>query len=403
MIKADTVQKHVRYPITYADWSTREYAVIARCVLTGRVHTGPAPELLAQHLQALYAPSHAHLLNYAHHGIEMALGMFARQCPARREVIVPAYICPSVPQAVLAAGLRARYVDVGTDLNLSLEAIRLAMRPDTLAVIAPHMYGCPAQIESIEALCREAGVFLIDDAAQVVGVRVGGRVLGTFGDVGVISFAQSKAVVTGIRGSGGVLLVNRMKWRAEAAKLCANLPRATGRVGALADFLWNYVGHVYTGHSGYYIERVLKLWNLGQRPNDGATRISNMEAAVALVQLERLEQMLQSRRQIVQAYRDALELQADIVFPQYAEGRYLARVMLQLPSGVDMAKTSCALRAVGVETRGAYAVSIKAQGNSSQAHVSAGRLLGMPTSPALNESDVASICATLHQVIAMVD
>lgn len=396
------MQKRIRYPIAYADWSARENAAIARCVLTGRVHEGPAPALLAQRLQAIYAPSQVHLLNYAHHGIELALGMFARQCPARREVILPAYICPSVPQAVLDAGLQARYVDVGEDLNLSLGAVRLAIGPNTLAVIAPHMYGCPAPIEPIEALCREAGVFLIDDAAQVVGVRVGGRLLGTFGDVGVISFAQSKAVVTGIRGSGGVLLVNRAQWAAEAATLCATLPRASGRLGALADFLWNYVGQVYTGHSGYYIDRVLKLLNVRQRPQGGATRISNMEATVALVQMERLEQMLQSRCHILQAYSDALQPLPGLVFPQYAEGRYLARVMLQLPPGVDLAKTRSALRAMGVETRGPYTVPASAQCHASHALVLAERLLGMPTGSALTKSDVASICAALHQVIAAV-
>lgn len=393
------MRSRIRYPIAYADWSAREYGAIARCVLTGRVHDGPAPALLAQRLQAMYAPSQVHLLNYAHHGIEMALGMFARQCPARREVIVPAYICPSVPQAVLAAGLQARYVDVGDDLNLSLEAVRLAIGPDTLAVIAPHMYGCPAPIELIEAICGEAGIFLIDDAAQVVGVRVGGRLLGTFGDVGVISFAQSKAVVTGIRGSGGVLLVNRAQWAAEAATLCATLPPATGRLGALADFLWNYVGQAYTGHSGYYIDRVLKLLNVRQRSHGGATRISNMEAAVALVQMARLELMLQKRCHIVQAYSDALQSHTDLVFPQYAEGRYLARVMLQLPPGVDLAKTRSALRDLGVETRVGYAVPISAQGHASHASVLAERLLGMPTGSSWTKSDVASICAALQQVI----
>ncbi len=375
----------------------REYATIASCVLSGKVHNGLASTLLAQRLRDLFAWSDVHLLNYAHHGIEMALRMFARRLPARREVILPAYICPSVPQAVLAAGLLIRFVDVGDDLNLTIDAVQLAMCSNTLAVIAPHMYGCPAPIEAIEALCRDAGVFLIDDAAQVVGVSAGRRPLGTFGDMGVISFAQSKAVVTGIRGSGGVLLVNRAQWTTEAANLCASLPYASGRLSALADFVWNYVGHVYTGHTGYYIERVLKLLRVNKPLLDRATRISNIDAEIALVQLDRLEQLMQSRHHTVQAYHDAMQSQTRLKFPQYADGRYLARVVLQLPPDANLTKTRSALRDAGIETRGLYAVPTNAQGHAPRATNLAQRLLGMPTGAKLTNSDIRFICATLEK------
>lgn len=386
------------YLTAYADWSSREYGAAVRCVVTARTHEGPAPAQLAQCLQAMYTPSSVRLLNYAHHGIAWALAWFARQQPARREVIVPAYICPSVPQTVRAAGLTVRCVPVGDDLNLTVEGVRGALGPATLAVIAPHMYGCPAPIEDLEVLCRESGVFLLDDAAQVVGERASERLLGTFGDVGVISFAQSKAIVTGIRGSGGVLLVNRSQWMDEADRACAALAPANGRLAALADFLWNHLWHAHTGHSGYYLQRVRERLGIRATTPAGPTRISNLEAAVALVQLDRWGAMRQERLRVLNTYHETLRGMSGLSLPQYQPGRYLARVMVQLPPGVDGQEVRRRLAAAGVQGRAPYPTVPEAgQDPAGAARVQS--LIGLPASSRLSATDIAAICAALHTSI----
>ena len=389
-----------RYRIAYADWTAREYGAIARCILAGKVYQGPHIGRLAEKIRALYAPSDAHLLNYAHHGIALALRWFQHQQPGRQEVIVPAYICPSVPQTVRAAGLRVRCAAVGEDLNVTVDAVRGAINPRTLAVIAPHMYGCPAPIAAIEALCQEKGVFLIDDAAQVVGERVAGRLLGTFGDVGVVSFAQSKAVVTGIRGSGGVLLVNRPEWKQVAVDSCTAMSPARGRLGALADFLWNYIGHAYTGHTGYYLQR---LWQRSGRREgrlSGPTCISNLEAAVALVQLDRWDGMRRERLRLLQVYQEAFSAFGDdrLRFPQYLQDRYLARVVVHLRAGVDAQIVRRYLAARGVESRAPYPSVAEADDIDPRCDWAQG-LIGLPTSANLSSWDVSSICAGLHEAV----
>lgn len=389
------------YDIGYADWTLREFGAMARCLLTGRVNQGPDIERLQDRLQTMYAPSVVHLLNYAHHGIGLALSMFQREQPGRKEVIVPSYICPSVPQTVRSAGLRVQCVPVGGDLNLTVEGVRNAINAETLAVIAPHMYGCPAPIEALESLCREAGVYLIDDAAQVVGVRAGGRLLGTFGDVGVISFAQSKAIVTGIRGSGGVLLVNRAEWVNEAAKACAGLSPARGRLGAMADFLWNHLWHAYTGHSGYYLQRLQERLGMRRAAAEGPTRIGNMDAAVARVQWDRWDAMQRERLRVLQSYAEALPAVDGLSLPQYQPGRYLARVMVQLPPGVAGENVRRHLVAARVETRAPYPPVAEAGVDAAQV-CGFQRLVGLPSSSSLSRQDIASICAALHAAIASV-
>lgn len=385
-----------RQALAYADWSGSEYAAVAGSLLGGRVHQGPAPALLKQRLTQLYAPSEVHLVNFGHHAIEIALKAFKRQRPERGEVIVPAYICPSVIQAVVACGLRVRSVDVQTDLNMAPADVQAALNTDTLAVIAPHMYGCPARIAEIEALCDAANVFLIDDAAQVVGVRQDGRLLGTFGDAGVISFAQSKTIVTGIRGSGGVLLVNRPALAAQLREACETLPASSGRLGPLADFLWNHVGHVYTGHSGYYLIRVLAT--LGHAPAVAAPamQISNLEAGIALAQLGRLDALLEQKVRIAQAYHQALQTYPRLAFPQFAPGRFLARVMLMLPEGANLERVRCEALNRGVETRAGYSVYASAGIEAPGAKAMGNRLLGVPCRAGMVQSEVEAICSILN-------
>jgi perosamine synthetase len=388
----------MKQPLAYADWTGAEYRALAGCVLTGRLHHGHQVGRLQAHLAELYRPSLPFVLNYAHHGIAVALRLFRARRPERSEVILPVYICPSVPQAIEAEGLRVRYVDVQPDLNLSVQGVAQALGPMTLAVIAPHMFGCPAPIAEIEALCRDAGVFLMDDAAQVAGVHAQGRLLGTFGDMGVLSFAQSKTVVTGIRGSGGVLLVNQPLWADGAARWCASLPPSAGRSGPLADFLWNYMGGAWTGHSGYYVERLRAALGLqGQADAAGPTQMGNAEAAVALVQFDRLQDLLAAKREVVAWYAEGVKAQPDLAFPQHTPGGYLARVMLQLPEGVDVSLVRQRLAGQGIETRLGYAVPADQARAFPMAWAQSQRLLGVPTRAGMSRAEVLAICQATGQ------
>lgn len=388
-----------RYRTGYADWTMREYGAILRCLLTGKVHQGPDTEELARLLGVLYQPSFVFPLNYAHHGIGLALSWFKRQKPDCDEVIVPAYICPSVPQTVRAAGLKVRCVPVGDDLNLTAEGVGGAIGSATLAVIAPHMYGCPAPIEALEALCRDAGVFLIDDAAQVVAERVAGRLLGTFGDVGVISFAQSKAIVTGIRGSGGVLLVNRPEWHEQAILMFATLPAASARLGPLADFLWNYLGLAYTGQSGYYVTRLLAKLPLGSLVQDRPTRISNLEAAVAIEQLLRIKAMRTDRIRLLQSYADALSDIEGISFSQYEPNRFLARVVVRLEPGLNADQIRKRLALHGVDSRTGYPPVAEDHNDETMGLAWRELLIGLPVSAKLRDSDVRVIGSVLRDAL----
>jgi dTDP-4-amino-4,6-dideoxygalactose transaminase len=313
-------------------------------------------------------------------------------------VIVPAYICPSVVQAIEAAGLEPVPAAIGADLNLTPAGLLAALGPNTLAVVAPHMFGCPCPIDEIERICREAGVFLVDDAAQVVGEACGERLLGTFGDVGLISFAQSKAIVTGVRGSGGVLLVNNPALDEDARAACARLPLPSGRAGALLHFLWNYQWRGVTGNSGYYLARLADKLGLHARSHSGAARISNLEAAIALAQLRRLGRLRTAKVAAAEAYHAALARVPGAGFPQFAPGRYLSRVMLSLPAAADLDAVRRELARHGVDTRLGYLQPVRADRPDQAAP--ARRLLGLPFGVHLSCGEINNICSILSAALS---
>src|SRR5204863_8548360 len=97
------------------------------------------------------------------------------------------------------------FADVSPEtLCLDLATLSEAVSPRTKAVMLVSMNGrAPSDLEKIVAWCRERGLLIIEDAAQSMGSRKGGRHLGTFGDVGILSFSSQKIITTG---QGGAIL-----------------------------------------------------------------------------------------------------------------------------------------------------------------------------------------------------
>jgi perosamine synthetase len=137
----------------------------------------------------------------------LALALIAlKSLSGRSDVIVPAYTCFSVPAAVLKAGLRPVPCDINPEtFDYDHDLLRQALTPDTLAVVAHHLFGVPSDIERTKAICAGRGIFVVEDAAQAMGATDGGRKLGTLGDVGIFSFGRGKNITCG---GGGALLTS---------------------------------------------------------------------------------------------------------------------------------------------------------------------------------------------------
>ena len=124
----------------------------------------------------------------------------------RREVVLPAYTCFSVPSAVARAGLVIRLCDVDPKtLDLDLNALVQLDLGKALCIVPSGLYGMPGDLSALEQIARDSRTFLVDDAAQCLGATKEGRPCGTFGDAGFYSLGRGKGLTT----MGGGILVTR--------------------------------------------------------------------------------------------------------------------------------------------------------------------------------------------------
>ncbi len=177
------------------------------------------------------------------------------------EVITPAFTFVASFEAILSVGAVPVLVDVDDTLTLSPDAVRKAITPKTKAVMPVHMCGSMADMDALQAICKEYNLLLLEDACQSIGGTYKGRSLGTIGDAGTFSFDFVKTMTCA---EGGVVMTNN------------------------ADVYTKCDGYSDHGHDHLGADRGADL-----HPFIGYNfRISELHSAVGLAQIKRLDEFL---------------------------------------------------------------------------------------------------------------
>ncbi len=124
------------------------------------------------------------------------------------EVIVQAFTCMVVPNAIRFAGAIPTYVDIDTSANINPLGIEKAITSKTKAIIVQHTFGTPADMDSIMGIARKHKLLVIEDCAHALGATYKGKLLGTIGDAAFFSFGRDK-VVSSVQ--GGVAIRKEIK------------------------------------------------------------------------------------------------------------------------------------------------------------------------------------------------
>jgi perosamine synthetase len=192
--------------------------------LTGALRSARTIRALEDEIRDVFGVRHVFTVSSGSAALAIAL-MALRTTSPRREVVLPAFTCYSVPAAVIAAGLRPVLCDIdpGT-FDFDHAQLARTVGDATLCVIAHHLFGAPAAIDRIRALCSSHGVAIVEDAAQAMGHAQGGRWLGTLGDVGIFSLGRGKNITCG---SGGIIVTNSDAIAAAIAGIHGRLPAAS--------------------------------------------------------------------------------------------------------------------------------------------------------------------------------
>ena len=205
------------------------------------------------------------------------LALLALGVKEKDEVIIPSFVCGAVLNAVLYIRATPVVVDVDVETyNISVESAKRAITGQTQAIIVPHMFGCPADMEELS----ELGIPLIEDCAQSVGAHYRGQKVGRFGILSVFSFYATKVFTTG---EGGMVV--------------SDSEELVSKVRDLREY----------DHKDNFTVRF-------------NSKMTDIHAALGLNQLSRLEEFLEKRRETASLYFKELK-DCDFTLPIRKEGR----------------------------------------------------------------------------------
>ena len=189
------------------------------------------------------------------------------------EVIMPAFTIISPAQSIVTAGAVPVLIDSDPQTwNMDVNLVEAKITKKTKAILVVHIYGLPVDMDPILDLCKKYKLFLIEDAAEMHGQTYKGRKCGSFGDISIFSFYPNKHITTG---EGGMLMANDTDI-AERCRTLRNLCfNPNGRRFVHEEIGWNY-------------------------------RMTNMQAALGVAQLEKIETHIEIKRKVGNQYRAGL-------------------------------------------------------------------------------------------------
>lgn len=217
--------------------------------------------------------AHSHLCSSGTAALSIALA--ACGVGAGDEVVVPPFTFIATVEAVLNAGAVPVFADIDKTLCLDPGAVESVLTSRTRAVIPVHMCGSMARIDELQALCKEKNLVMIEDACQSIGGTFEGTHLGRFGDAGCFSFDPVKTITCG---EGGAVITDSRDIYVKA--------------DAFADH-----GHDHIGSDRGAEDHIIMGSNY---------RISELNAAVGVAQLRKLDDILATQRRHKKAIKDAL-------------------------------------------------------------------------------------------------
>lgn len=328
-------------------WGSRELRAGVRCLLRGTVVAGRDGTRFADSVREALGRRFAIPVGRGRDALWLALR--ALDLGPEDEVVVPSYVCGSVPEAVRMAGARVVWADVGEHLVVTLDTIRPAMSPRTRCVIVPHLFGNAAPLETIEPFLSERGVVLIDDAAQAFGMRRAGRPLGSFGQFGIVCGGPGKPLVAP---AGGVLLTDDPELFRRAATIPLPLPHTAVTLRRFAGFWFWRRWRRCTAILEAARERI---WPQAEPATSPPAGIANLDAALLFSQWERFESIRRCRAHRAARMRALLHpLHWRDVSDPTVDGAPLKLILFLPEDGPPMREALDAFAVAGVECQCGY-------------------------------------------------
>jgi perosamine synthetase len=367
-------------PLTRPTTDQRELDAVAEVLASGWLAgQGPRGTELERGFAGLSGRAHAVAVNNCTAGLHLALS--ALGVGPGDEVLVADYTFPATGHAVLYCGATPRFVDVRRDTaTVDVDLLAERITPRTRGIIGVDALGVPADWTALESLARERGLFLLEDAACSVGGTFEDRPCGSFGDVAVFSLHARKGITSG---EGGVVVTDDPGLADHVRRnSCFGMRSAYARQGAgrleIPEF--DEVGYNY--------------------------KLSDVLAAIALVQLDKLDGFLTRRRELAARYALLLADVPGVTTPEVPGDRAPTwqTYAVTVDDEVDRDATVLALRERGIGSQiGTYALHREpvydAPADCPTSDLLFRRHLALPMYADLTDAQQDRVVATLREVL----
>jgi perosamine synthetase len=369
----------MRIPLSSPDITEDDIEAVTSVLRTSRLSLGPKMLEFEESVAAYAGVPYGVALSSGTAGLH--LGLLALGIGEGDEVILPSFAFIATANAVLYQRARPVFVDIDPlTLNLNPESVERAITPRTRAIIVVHTFGYPARLGSIMDIAARHGLRIIEDACEAIGAEYDGAKAGGSGEFGVFGFYPNKAITTG---EGG-MLVTRDRRLAETVRALRN----QGRSPADGGFDHGLLGYNY--------------------------RIAEINCALGLSQMNRIEGILARREDRAKRYCEHLQTNADVVAPpmSIARGRigwfvFVARLAERFTHAdrdaiirfMASRKIGCGSYFAPLHRQPLYAAFADRGHDLAVTGYIAARTLALPFFNRLSDPEIAEVCRTLADAI----
>ena len=277
-------------PVNTPIFNGNEKKYLNECIDTGWISSeGPFVKKFEEEMASYVNRSFATACSNGSAALDIAVG--ALELKDGDEVIMPSFTIISCAQSLVTRGIKPVLIDSDYQtFNMKVEDIESKISSRTKAIMIVHIYGLSVDLDSVLSLAKKYNLKVIEDAAEMLGQEYKGKKCGTFGDISTFSFYPNKHITSG---EGGMVLTND-KNLDDRAKSLRNLCFTKDR------FIHDEIGYNY--------------------------RMTNMQAAIGVAQLEQIEDMVIKKRFIGDTYNELLKdidsINLPITMTDYCENIY---------------------------------------------------------------------------------
>lgn len=302
-------------PLSSPDITDHEIRLVVQTLRSGRLSIGPQLEEFERLVGERVNRPHAVGVNSGTSGLHLV--MLALDIGPGDEVITPAFSFVASANCVLYAGATPVFVDCDPrTYNMRLEDVERAITEKTRAIVGVEVFGNPAGMLELASLAARYEIPLIEDACEGLGGRKGNDSIGRFGRAAVFGFYPNKQITTG---EGGMIVTHDDK----LAEICCSM-RNQGRAGSNRSAVGHHLSAYDTEPGlGAGLGAALGSWLVHERIGFNF-RLSEINAALGVAQMHRLDEIIEERQRVAAAYTRRLSGHPHLIVPTVEEDTFMS-------------------------------------------------------------------------------